>query len=66
MDEEIFSSRLQMAEYRHRDRILTTSRGDELLEDSHLYLGTGEARGLACIALMHARAHARDAVYINM
>ncbi|CAK0822814.1 unnamed protein product, partial [Prorocentrum cordatum] len=47
---ELVCRRLQMAEYRHRERILTTSRGDELLEDSHLYLGTGETRGLVCIS----------------
>ncbi|CAK0881152.1 unnamed protein product [Prorocentrum cordatum] len=47
---ELVCRRLQMAEYRHRERVLTTSRGDELLEDSHLYLGTGETRGLVCIS----------------
>ncbi|CAK0874488.1 unnamed protein product, partial [Prorocentrum cordatum] len=47
---ELVCRRLQMAEYWRRDRIHSTSRGDELLEDARLYPGTGEARGLICIA----------------
>ena len=39
-----------MAERRHRERILPSSRGEEMLGDARFYLGAGETRGLARIS----------------
>ena len=47
---ELICRKLQMAEYRHRERVLGLANGDELLEDQHLYMGTGETRGMLMIA----------------
>ena len=46
---ELLSRKAQMAEWRHRDRILGRSK-DELFDDQFLYLGTGETRGLLMVA----------------
>ena len=45
---ELLARRAQMAEWRHRDRIL--GRGDELFDDQFLYMGTGETRGLLMVS----------------
>ena len=46
---ELLARRCQMAEWRHRDRLIAKQNGDELLEDEFLYMGTGETRGLLCV-----------------
>ena len=46
---ELLLRKAQMAEWRHRDRLAAVA-GDELLEQSYLYLGTGETRGLVMVA----------------
>jgi hypothetical protein len=47
---ELVCRRLQMCEYKHRERILGRGHLDELQEDAHLYMGTGETRGMLCIS----------------
>ena len=47
---ELVSRRLQMCEYKYRDRILGRIQGGEVEEDAHLYMGTGETRGMLCIS----------------
>ncbi|CAK0856032.1 unnamed protein product [Prorocentrum cordatum] len=46
---ELLARRAQMAEWRYRDR-LAPRRADETAEDEHLYMGTGETRGLIMMA----------------
>ncbi|CAK0816861.1 unnamed protein product, partial [Prorocentrum cordatum] len=46
---ELLMRKAQMAEGRHRDR-LAAVQGDDLMEESYLYLGAGETRGLAMVA----------------
>ncbi|CAK0852624.1 unnamed protein product, partial [Prorocentrum cordatum] len=46
---ELSMRKAQMAEWRHRDRLAAVE-GDDLMEESYLYLGTGETRGLAMAA----------------
>ena len=38
-DQELICRKMQMAEYRHRERILSGRGNDELQEDHHLYMG---------------------------
>ena len=47
---ELVARKLQMCEYRHRDRAIGATQGDDLLEDAHLYMGVGETRGLVMVA----------------
>eukprot|EP00974_Lingulodinium_polyedra_P087967 8530811-Lingulodinium_polyedra.AAC.1 len=47
---ELVARKMQMAEYRHRERVLSGAVHDELGEDARLYLGLGETRGMAMIA----------------
>eukprot|EP00959_Pyramimonas_sp_CCMP1952_P467302 9491354-Pyramimonas_sp.AAC.1 len=45
---ELLVRRAQLAEWRHRERLLKSS-GDEYLEDEYLYMGTSETRGLLMV-----------------
>ena len=47
---ELICRNMPMAEYRHRERILSGPGNAELEEDLHLYMGTGETRGMPMIA----------------
>ena len=46
---ELLMRKAQMAEWRHRDRLAAVA-GDDMMEESYLYLGTGETRGLVMVA----------------
>ena len=48
---ELVMRRAQVAEFRHRERLFgRAGGGDELLEDEHLYMGTGETKGLLMVS----------------
>ena len=46
---ELLVRKAQMAEWRYRDRLLSTDH-DDLFNDQYLYLGTGETRGLVMVS----------------
>ena len=47
---ELLCMKMQMSECQHRARIFIGSANDELQEDLHLYMDTGETRGMVMIA----------------
>ncbi|CAK0861612.1 unnamed protein product, partial [Prorocentrum cordatum] len=47
---ELLMRKVQLAEWRHRERLTSRAGSDDLLEDEFLYLGTGETRGLIMVA----------------
>jgi len=47
---ELLARRAQMAEWRHRDRVIARSTVEDGLDDEHLYMGTTETRGLVLMA----------------
>ena len=47
---ELIFREMQMPEYRHRERIPCGSGNDDLQEDLHLYMVSGESRGMLMIA----------------
>ncbi|CAK0895469.1 unnamed protein product, partial [Prorocentrum cordatum] len=47
---ELVSRKSQMCEYRHRDRAIGATQGDDLLEDADLYLSLGKTRGLVMVS----------------
>lgn len=46
---ELVIRRAQLIELKHKSRVLST-RGSEVEEDEHIYVGAGESRGLLMIA----------------
>jgi hypothetical protein len=47
---ELLARRAQMAEWRHRDRLISRNSIEDGLEDDYLYMGTAETRGLILMA----------------
>ena len=48
---ELICRKAQMAEYRHKEKVLSRIGGaDDLLEDEHLYMGTSETRGMLMVS----------------
>ena len=47
---EVIARRAQLIELRHRDKVVGNNLGVTVDDDTHIYLGTGRARGLLMVS----------------